>query len=223
MAVLALSARARPAHICRLPRTTPPPSARSGRSRPTPRARGPAVRLFGEPRLGRRHLGMRASKSALQERGWSSPGGLILALAIVGLFCSVYPRRLRVGLAVGIGGRARSWPLDWGSTIAGYPIRLLYDYAPGWNGVRVPGAHLHARDALLRAAGGRRRGAAALARARTWLAARPGRPRRAVLVGAPARARGAAGDRDPWAKERATSGTPWCRSPRRPRRASRAR
>ncbi len=26
-----------------------------------------------------------------------------------------------------------------GLTGAGYPYRLLYDYAPGWNGVRVPG------------------------------------------------------------------------------------
>ena len=26
-----------------------------------------------------------------------------------------------------------------GLTGAGYPYRLLYDFAPGWNGVRVPG------------------------------------------------------------------------------------
>src|SRR5207237_5845595 len=29
--------------------------------------------------------------------------------------------------------------LGFGLTGAGYPYRLLYDYAPGWNGVRVPG------------------------------------------------------------------------------------
>jgi hypothetical protein len=29
--------------------------------------------------------------------------------------------------------------LGLGLTGAGYPYRLLYDYAPGWNGVRVPG------------------------------------------------------------------------------------
>jgi MFS family permease len=66
------------------------------------------------------------------------PGGLILALALVGLAAPLYTRRLRIGLAVGIvvcGVLA----LGLGLTGAGYPYRLLYDYAPGWNGVRVPG------------------------------------------------------------------------------------
>ena len=29
--------------------------------------------------------------------------------------------------------------LGLGLTGAGYPYRLLFDYAPGWDGVRVPG------------------------------------------------------------------------------------
>ena len=66
------------------------------------------------------------------------PGGLILVLALVGLTASVYTRRLRLGLAVGI-ATCSILALGMGLTGAGYPYRLLYDYAPGWDGVRVPG------------------------------------------------------------------------------------
>ncbi|HWY19564.1 MAG TPA: hypothetical protein VNY27_12750 [Solirubrobacteraceae bacterium] len=66
------------------------------------------------------------------------PGGLILVLAAVGLVAPLYTRRLRIGLAVGI-GVVSILALGMGLTGAGYPYRLLYDYAPGWNGVRVPG------------------------------------------------------------------------------------
>jgi hypothetical protein len=89
------------------------------------------------------------------------PGGLILVLALIGL-AGVggsgasegvpgdsgpdgpgasgvpYTRRLRIGLAVGI-VVISILALGFGLTGAGYPYRLLYDYAPGWNGVRVPG------------------------------------------------------------------------------------
>jgi MFS family permease len=65
-------------------------------------------------------------------------GGLILALALVGLAAPLYTRRLRIGLAVGFVVVA-VLALGLGLTGAGYPYRLLYDYAPGWNGVRVPG------------------------------------------------------------------------------------
>ncbi len=66
------------------------------------------------------------------------PGGLILALALAGLAAPMYTRRLRLGLAVGV-GVVSILALGMGLTGAGYPYRLLYDYAPGWDGVRVPG------------------------------------------------------------------------------------
>src|SRR5205823_11570418 len=67
------------------------------------------------------------------------PGGLILALALIGLVASpLLTRRLRIGLALGI-AVCSVIALGLGLTGAGYPYRLLYDYAPGWNGVRVPG------------------------------------------------------------------------------------
>ncbi len=66
------------------------------------------------------------------------PGGLILVLAIVGLCTGIYTRRLRAGLACGI-VVCSVLAMGLGLTGAGYPYRLLYDYAPGWDGVRVPG------------------------------------------------------------------------------------
>ncbi len=66
------------------------------------------------------------------------PGGLILLLALIGLAAPLYTRRLRLGLAIGVVVCA-VFALGLGLTGAGYPYRLLYDYAPGWNGVRVPG------------------------------------------------------------------------------------
>jgi hypothetical protein len=66
------------------------------------------------------------------------PGGLILLLALIGLAAPSYTRRLRIGLAIGAVVCA-VFALGLGLTGAGYPYRLLYDYAPGWDGVRVPG------------------------------------------------------------------------------------
>ncbi len=66
------------------------------------------------------------------------PGGAILVLALIGLASAVYTRRLRVGLAIGI-ATCSILAMGLGLTGAGYPYRLLFDYAPGWNGVRVPG------------------------------------------------------------------------------------
>jgi hypothetical protein len=65
-------------------------------------------------------------------------GGLILLLALLGLAAPIYTRRLRIGLLVGI-VVCSVLALGMGLTGAGYPYRLLYDYAPGWDGVRVPG------------------------------------------------------------------------------------
>jgi hypothetical protein len=66
------------------------------------------------------------------------PGLAIFVLALIGLSTGLYTRRLRWGLAAGVvicGVLA----LGMGLTGAGYPYRLMYDYAPGWDGVRVPG------------------------------------------------------------------------------------
>ena len=45
---------------------------------------------------------------------------------------------MRLGLAIGI-LTCSILALGFGLTGAGYPYRLLYDFAPGWDGVRVPG------------------------------------------------------------------------------------
>jgi hypothetical protein len=66
------------------------------------------------------------------------PGGAIAVLALIGLASSIYTRRLRIGLACGV-AVCSILALGMGLTGAGYPYRLLYDFAPGWNGVRVPG------------------------------------------------------------------------------------
>jgi hypothetical protein len=67
------------------------------------------------------------------------PGGLVLVLALIGLVGgSIYTRRLRLALAFGI-LICSILALGFGLTGAGYPYRLLFDYAPGWDGVRVPG------------------------------------------------------------------------------------
>jgi len=94
--------------------------------------------------------GMRAKVHSKNESVFF-PGGLILVLALVGLIGvrgpgesgngvggNSYTRRLRIGLAVGI-AVVSILALGMGLTGAGYPYRLLYNYAPGWNGVRVPG------------------------------------------------------------------------------------
>jgi hypothetical protein len=81
--------------------------------------------------------GMRAKVNSKNESVFF-PGGLILVLALIGLAAGVFPRRLRIGLAVGI-LTCSILALGLGLTGAGYPYRLLFDYAPGWDGVRVPG------------------------------------------------------------------------------------
>jgi hypothetical protein len=81
--------------------------------------------------------GMRAKVNSKNESVFF-PGGLILALALIGLAAGAYTRRLRLGLVVGI-VVCSVLAMGFGLTGAGYPYRLLYDYAPGWDGVRVPG------------------------------------------------------------------------------------
>jgi hypothetical protein len=82
--------------------------------------------------------GMRAKVHSKNESVFF-PGGLVLVLALIGLLGgSVYTRRLRWALAFGI-LTCSILALGFGLTGAGYPYRLLFDYAPGWDGVRVPG------------------------------------------------------------------------------------
>ncbi len=66
------------------------------------------------------------------------PGGFILLLALIGLAAPIYTRRMRVGLATGVVVCA-VFAVGLGLTGYGYPYRLLFNYAPGWDGVRVPG------------------------------------------------------------------------------------
>jgi hypothetical protein len=107
--------------------------------------------------------GMRAKVHSKNEDVFF-PGGLILALALVGLFAGGFKTRPRAedpsttpgregaeeSRGSPFGPRLRIWLLvgivvcsvlamGMGLTGAGYPYRLLYDYAPGWDGVRVPG------------------------------------------------------------------------------------
>ena len=81
--------------------------------------------------------GMRAKVNSKNESVFF-PGGLILALAVIGLLAGAYTRRFRLGLLIGI-ITCSVLALGFGITGAGYPYRLLFDYAPGWDGVRVPG------------------------------------------------------------------------------------
>jgi hypothetical protein len=84
--------------------------------------------------------GMRAKVHSKNEDVFF-PGGLILVLALIGLLGvggAVYTRKFRVGLLLGV-VTCSVLAMGMGLTGAGYPYRLLYDYAPGWDGVRVPG------------------------------------------------------------------------------------
>ncbi|HEV2998384.1 MAG TPA: hypothetical protein VGX16_04710, partial [Solirubrobacteraceae bacterium] len=56
----------------------------------------------------------------------------------LGLGATPFPWGLRIGLAL-CAVTCAVLALGFGLTGAGYPYRLLYDHAPGWNGVRVPG------------------------------------------------------------------------------------
>jgi hypothetical protein len=67
------------------------------------------------------------------------PGLAILALAITGLVASPLPRRLRIGLGLGVVG---FYVLALGFQEAGgilWPDRVAYDLLPGWDGIRTPG------------------------------------------------------------------------------------
>jgi hypothetical protein len=81
--------------------------------------------------------GLRAKVNSKNESVFF-PGAIALVLALIGLAAPIYTRNLRLGLLLGI-VICSVLALGFGLTGAGYPYRLLYDYAPGWDGVRVPG------------------------------------------------------------------------------------
>jgi hypothetical protein len=67
------------------------------------------------------------------------PGLAILGLTLAGAVARTYPRRLRAGLGaatVAVAVLSLGFSVD-GSRLL-QPYRLLYDHAPGWDGVRVP-------------------------------------------------------------------------------------
>jgi hypothetical protein len=85
------------------------------------------------------------------------PGVAIVALALAGVVATTFPRRLRLGLAVatlGLGALSLGFHQHGVGTL--YPYRLLYEYAPGWRGIRAPGRLMTLTSlalALLAAAG----------------------------------------------------------------------
>jgi hypothetical protein len=67
------------------------------------------------------------------------PGLAIVALAVLGLATPLYSRRLRIGLLAGTAACVvLSLGFDENHSWL-YPYRLLYEIAPGWQGIRVPG------------------------------------------------------------------------------------
>ncbi|MGI8632531.1 MAG: hypothetical protein ACR2NA_08310 [Solirubrobacterales bacterium] len=67
------------------------------------------------------------------------PGLAIVALAVAGLGATAWPRRLRLGLGLGVLGTVL---LTFGMHTQGgllWPYRVLYEVLPGWQGMRTPG------------------------------------------------------------------------------------
>lgn len=83
----------------------------------------------------------RASLPAPHEASFF-PGAVVSVLVLLGALGSAFPRRLRAGLVLGVVvcavlslGVRDVEGLDRYVT----PFRLLFDFAPGWDGVRTPG------------------------------------------------------------------------------------
>lgn len=102
------------------------------------------------------------------------PGLAILVLAGAGLGAAVLPRALRIGLALGVAGisiLALGFQVDGGLL---WPYRVVYEYLPGWEGIRTPGRLVTFSSlglALLAGAGAHRAALALSARSVRRLAA----------------------------------------------------
>ncbi len=71
------------------------------------------------------------------------PGLTILALALAGLGAAAYGQRLRLGLGAGavlLTALALGFPDSWARWLT--PYWYLYELAPGWSAIRVPGRML---------------------------------------------------------------------------------
>lgn len=71
------------------------------------------------------------------------PGLTILGLALAGLGAAAYGRRLRLGLGAGaalLTALALGFPDSWARWLT--PYWYLYELAPGWSAIRVPGRML---------------------------------------------------------------------------------
>ncbi len=108
--------------------------------------------------------GLRDGQVAVAEKTLF-PGLAILLLALAGLGWRGYPRGLRIGLGVAVLALA---VLSLGFQVDGagrfLPYRLLWDWLPGWQAIRVPG-RLHTLTTLalaVLAAGGAARAVAVL-------------------------------------------------------------
>ena len=67
-----------------------------------------------------------------------APGGTLVVLAVLGALVGRWPRRRRLGLAVGAG---LLLAFAMGTRLAGgrFTYLLLFEHAPGWQAVRTPG------------------------------------------------------------------------------------
>ncbi|HTZ63439.1 MAG TPA: hypothetical protein VMB51_04990 [Solirubrobacteraceae bacterium] len=101
------------------------PGSKGARKGASGDARGRA-RARGLPAEATDPRGVNADEITVRRAGQAAPIG------------NPYTRHLRLGLLAGI-VVCSVLAFGLGLTGAGYPYRLLYDFAPGWDGVRVPG------------------------------------------------------------------------------------
>jgi len=100
------------------------------------------------------------------------PGLAILVLAWFGARSPIYPRGLRIGLVVAVAAisvLALGFLVDGGLL---FPYRVIYEYLPGWEAIRVPGRLVTFSSiglALLAAAGAQRLLSRAQTREPRWL------------------------------------------------------
>ncbi|MGI8774142.1 MAG: hypothetical protein ACR2KQ_03850 [Actinomycetota bacterium] len=86
---------------------------------------------------GRVTEGFRSKMSWAQEQALH-PGLAVVSLALVGLAVPVFRKRLRIGLLAGV---LLTWILCLGFGFAEgrFGYRWVYEYLPGWQGIRTPG------------------------------------------------------------------------------------